>query len=262
MSNMFERFTPYVKLYGERNSGTNFVERLIRANFAVVSLVNDSHMGPFLSVAQQQVNRQERGAFRSAVHDMDCLRRATSDFGWKHGCPPVDAIMAAIHRDQTCFVCISKHPVSWLQSLHKRPYNPVERGPEDFSDFIRHDWLLTPRDNVTGRERVNVIDLWNLKYRAFLDLKTKPLKTLVVTYEALMHDPGAFLARVEEHLLKKVEDFTWDLPSTKGDAMDFEDYQQKYELKNVASLCSPEDFAFIMSRVDAAVMEELGYPLH
>lgn len=259
MRDMLDGYALYVKLYGERNSGTNFVEELIQKNFAAQLLQSNNKIYQFLREAEPKLSHEMRGQFRSDLLDLDCARMRSSDFGWKHGCATQDAIRPSPHGDRTLFVCVIKHPVFWLKSLSRRPYNPIERPPKDFSKFIRYDWPLTSRDNVPGKERINIVELWNLKNRSYLGLKAVTDRVLVQRYEELLCKPLDFFRQIEIHLLKKVEDYKWEFSSTKGESENFEGYKAKYDLGNIADQCSKEDFDFIMERIDPAVMADLGY---
>ncbi|HEX4160550.1 MAG TPA: hypothetical protein VHY79_18935, partial [Rhizomicrobium sp.] len=203
--------------------------------------------------------REQAGPFRSSVVDLDCARTMSSDFGWKHGVPPKAEIAAAPHGGYTLFVGVAKHPVPWLKSLVRRPYNPVEKAPKNFSEFIRHDWHLTPRDNIPGRDRVGAVELWNLKNAAFRDLADCSSKNIVLAYEQILMRPRWFLKQVGAHLIPVRKKFVWSLSSTKGDDMTFEEYQKKYLTQDIAEGILPDDMAFIRDRIDQELMKFFGY---
>jgi len=251
----------YLKVYGERNSGTNFVERLIRTNFAVVPLQSNSQVSGYVDTLTHGQRRAARAALLNLAYEIDCERVRQSDFGWKHGAPPEAEIRSAPHAQHTLFICTMKHPVAWLRSLCQRPYHPAEKVPKDFSRFLRHDWLLARRDNLVAGERVNVVDLWNLKNAAFAKLGESTSQCIVVAYEDILKDPQGFLAKAGRFLAARNSTFVWSLPSTKHDGATFEDYRQKYDQKNIAQMAPPGDLAFIAARADRSLMARFGYEM-
>ena len=256
---MLDKFCVYAKIYGERNSGTNFMQDLIRTNFAVHCLQDNNRIYDYLRVMRRQIPKDEQGRFRSALTDLDCARVAHSDFGWKHGVPPLEIIATAAHANHTLFICMAKHPVAWLRSLAKRPYNPLERPPRKFSALIRHEWSVAARDNLKDVTRINAVDLWNVKNAGFVRVRSIAKHCIVTSYENVLADPAGFLSGVANHLLTRKDEFEWSLPSTKGTDADFEDYRRKYELARVCEKVSTEDLDFIRQRVDPAVMEAFAY---
>jgi hypothetical protein len=256
---MFDQLCVYAKVYGERNTGTNFVAELLRRNFAVHCLQSYNRIREYIGPMAKSLPEEPAGGLRNALLDLDCRRTMYSDFGWKHGIPPRDLVASAPHAKQTLFVCVAKHPVAWLRSLANRPYNLVDEVPKTFSRFIRQDWTPTWRDNMPGCERINVVDLWNRKNAAFRDLGSAAERCLVVAYEEILRDPGGFLSSAGSHLIARGKDYVWSIPSTKGDDMTFEQYRQKYRELNVHGSTSARDLEFIRDRIDESVMQAFGY---
>lgn len=255
------KYCMYAKVYGERNAGTGYIEDLIRKNFTVRCLQsnNHHHLYEFAQSLGARLPKGIRGKLRNDVIDIDCARILQSDFGWKHGIPPRDTILSAPHRNHTLFVCVAKHPVSWLRSLARRPYNPVEKAPNTLSDLIRYEWPVTKRDNLPGRERINPLDMWNVKNEAYVGLGFIGPKHVAIAYEDVLRDPLLFLKKIGNYLLPKTNDPEWSLPSTKGDHMTFDQYREKYLSGNIFEALSAEDAIFMKSRISAKLMKTLGY---
>ena len=252
-------FCFYAKVFGERNTGTNFVEQLLQENFVACRLFGFNRIHQHLRKHLQSVPEEERGRLRSAALDLDCARMLYSDFGWKHGVPPFEAIESAPHAQNTLFIAVAKHPVAWLKSLMERPYNPVEHAPNEFAEFIRHDWELTARDKLAGRTRINVVELWNVKNAAFRKLEQATKRSIVVAYEDILIDPQRFLSRVAQHLPRAKGDFDWQIASTKDDDLTFNDYVRKYDPDRVCAGIADDDIAYIKARVDAQLVSSFGY---
>jgi hypothetical protein len=256
---MLDQLCVYAKVYGERNTGTNYVTELLRRNFAVHCLQSYNRIHDYVGPMARNLPEEPAGGLRNALLDLDCRRTMLSDFGWKHGVPPRDLVASAPHAKQTLFVCIAKHPVAWLRSLASRPYNLVDDVPKTFSGFIRQDWTPAWRDNMPGCTKINVVDLWNVKNASLLDLETVAERCLVVAYEEILRDPESFLSSAGSHLIARGRDYIWSLPSTKGDGITFEQYRQKYREQNICGSLSAPDMVFIQDRIDKSVMQAFGY---
>ena len=256
---MQDRHCIYAKIYGERNTGTNFVQELIQKNFAACCLQGSNHIYAYIRGAGQAIPDGHNGEFRSSLLDMDSQRTIQSDFGWKHGVPPAETIIAAPHARHTLFIAVTKHPLSWLHSLMERPYNPVEKPPRDFSQFIRHEWKLTGRDNIPGRDRINIVDLWNVKSAAYHGLGAVVGSSIVVAYEKILSDPSGFLTDVGSYLIAKRRKLVWSLASTKDDEMSFEQYRDKYTMEGPSLPLTASDVDYVKARIDPSLMEAFGY---
>jgi hypothetical protein len=104
-----------------------------------------------------------------------------------------------------------------------------------------------------------VVDLWNTKNAAYLDLGSVAERCLVVAYEEILRDPAAFLSSVSSHLIARGNDFVWSLPSTKGDKMTFEQYREKYTERDICESTSARDVKYIRDLIDETVMQAFGY---
>ena len=89
-----------VKVFGERNSATIYIEWLLKKNFKVELLDYKS-------------------------------------FGWKHRLAPTKSELEMHAHDDVCFICIVKNPYSWLRSMHRRPYKQEELKNMKFSEFLK-----------------------------------------------------------------------------------------------------------------------------
>ena len=92
-----------VKVYGERNSGTIYLEWLLRNNLEIT---------------------------------ID----GSPEFGWKHRLAPSEEELSDESKKQVVFVCLVKNPYSWLLSMHKRPYHHESLRELSFSDFLKYSY--------------------------------------------------------------------------------------------------------------------------
>lgn len=87
-----------IKIYGERNSGTIYLEWLLKNNF-----------------------------------DIQLLDKPLT--GWKHRIAPSQEEVSELDND-ICYVCLVKNPYSWLLSMHKRPTGHEELKDIRFRKFL------------------------------------------------------------------------------------------------------------------------------
>ncbi|MCX6257108.1 MAG: hypothetical protein NTW49_04300 [Bacteroidia bacterium] len=92
-----------IKLYGERNTGSIYLEWLLSNNLNI-KLLNDFSLG------------------------------------WKHRLAPEKDELSEDNRDRIIFICIVKNPYSWVYSMHKRPYKHENLTKLSFPDFIRYPY--------------------------------------------------------------------------------------------------------------------------
>jgi hypothetical protein len=93
----------YIKIYGALNSGTIYLEWLIKKNLDVKIL-------------------------------------DTYDLGWKHRIAPSREEITDEMLEKVIFVCLSKNPYAWLLSMHKRPYHHESLKKLSFGEFIKYSY--------------------------------------------------------------------------------------------------------------------------
>lgn len=239
----------FIKIYGERNSGTNYLEQLVSANLGakVLRYVPSQRIGRFLryETLVGLLSEWYQGEF----------------LGWKHGKPKIKAINR--FQQELLTITLTKNPYSFLLSLYKRSYHYRGNREVDFKTFLQQEWVTILRDNCRERSFASPIDLWNAKNQAYLDLpQTITQPVIHVRYEELLQDPLFFidqLVAVGDTLAKKREVFDNPSYSTKGDNLSFEDYQAYYLHEEWRSLLDQEAICLINNRLDFPLVEALGY---
>lgn len=93
----------FIKIYGEQNSGTIYLEWLLKKNLDATLL--DSY-----------------------------------DFGWKHRVAPSVQELTEKMKQEVLFLCLVKNPYSWLISMHKRPYHHESLKKLSFLDFLKYSY--------------------------------------------------------------------------------------------------------------------------
>ena len=253
----------YTKIYGERNSGTNYLSKLIEANFETILLLGGRMPRPAIVDLHHSITEFQRpGLSHNELLDIEHKRTLLSEFGWKHCAPPIDVINNAPHKDLTLFIAIAKHPAFWARSLLKRPYNPQGVKRVGFSEFIRHPWSMAERDNLGDAEAGNPIAMWAAKVARYMDLARVTDDFIKIRYEDLILDTGGHLDEIGRFLRKK-HDEAYQNPhgAVKIDdeprAIEF--YRRKYDLASLPEQFEEADLAFIHEQVPAGVLEFFGY---
>ena len=137
-----------LKVFGERNSGTNFVRELIYKNH------KQSH------------------------HKLEIIRGAYYDkLGWKHGYAPT------IIDDEVLTVYIVRELNSWANSMLKKPYEIKINKSTNNKDYIYEFLNMKLEANITNKEFSdhifhdeikNGINLMQLRYGKYLSFKNTP----------------------------------------------------------------------------------------
>jgi len=240
-----------IKLYGERNTGTNYFTKLIDQNFDVEQLPG-------------VVPRKKILLLSEKTKDLYFSLTQKDNLGWKHSAVSLDLIRSFKKLEQCHFITISKNPYSFLLSLFKRPYHYEGEMPKSFSDFIRREWKVAGRDNYPGKSFENPIALWNYKNESYLHLKNAyPNRCYIMTYESLLENYNSELQKVQAFFDLKVKsaDFENYSKSTKDKSVSHKDYQKYYLNEEWREDLSKEDISFINKHLDPQVMEALGYSI-
>jgi hypothetical protein len=239
----------YLKIFGERNTGTNYLMSLIALNLQVQLL--DGGI------------RHKRGLLRNPfVFDILYDRLYPGHLGWKHSMPDHQRIRKFKGYDSTGLITLTKNPYSFLLSLYKRPYHYKGDLPDNFSAFIRGAWPTLHRENYWESCYENPVMLWNRKNSAYLALQEHfPSKTMNLKYEVLIDDPEDLIRHLGKFfgLERSSEVFQHKVESTKGEAMDYTAYRDYYLNEKWKAHLKPDDIAFINSFLDRQVMEYFGY---
>ena len=252
-----------VKIYGERNSGTNALEKALAENFSCQLI-------PGVTDLKREVIQNHLRDWAGAASDLPLLTESLIDnsiiaqmgkhLGWKHACPPLQAI--ASHPDQAAivFVTISKDPYRWLLSFYQKPYHRLIGNGRSFSQFIRQPWLTVRRDHCQFPLLPNPIHLYNTKLASHLALQDATTNCVSMTYSDFLFQFDRVMERLSGFLTPVHEQYRRPEASTKEAGVTFDDYLQKYR-KPIEEQMSDEDRAFINSQLDRSVVERAGYSL-
>lgn len=243
-----------IKLYGERNSSTNYLGRLLELNLEVEGLPGVAP--PWVNCAQWLVPGREW------VRDLYFRLTYPENLGWKHSCVkrPEEWPGGAAAGRVEAFITITKNPYAWLLSLHRRPYHQYYRGKPDFEEFLRLPWRTVGRDNLEARE-VNPVELWNMKNRSYLLLPDE--RSLHLTAEGLLLDPGEVIGEISRRFAieRRSAAFVNHDPSTKERGRDTASYRDYYLTEKWRGDLTDEAVRIIDETVDRDLMAYCGYPV-
>lgn len=243
-----------VKIFGERNTGTRYLSRLLEQNLTVDILAG----APPAWVRRLQ--RQLPG--REWLRDAYFVFSARHNLGWKHSLPEPELLADRIGSRSVLLTTLTKNPYAWLVSLYRRPYHQHWRKRPTFSEFLTRPWRPIHREGVGKAVFASPVELWNKKNQAYLTLADRA-GALNLTYEALLADPPRTVATIAA-----VAGIPWDKDgfknlesSTKNSAKTHADYQEYYAREQWRGEYSPQDIKAVNECLSPDVVRAYGYDL-
>lgn len=242
---------PVIKIYGERNTGTNYLLKLLRRNLEV-------------DLLRGVVPWYVRIPFPQSELARDLYFAVTSrwNLGWKHCLAPLPAVVRALrgHSDNLFFVTLTKNPYSWLLSLYRHPHH-YRRELGTFQQFLSAPWATVRREKTVS-EYPNPIIMWNEKNTAYLRLAAE-MPTANLRYEDLLADPERTLMQLatQYSIHKSRPDFANVIASTKEreGAKDFSYYQNYYLHEQWRAELQALALHTINKYLDFDLMRQFGY---
>ncbi|MFC1876752.1 hypothetical protein ACFL2E_05715 [Thermodesulfobacteriota bacterium] len=243
-----------IKVYGERNTNTTYVSKLIKLNLQAVEV--PGIVPPFVLKLQKILPGKE------LVRDIYFNLTYRNNLGWKHTCvKPFEELSKYINfRSDLVFLTITKNPYSWLLSLYRRPYHQYYSERPSFETFLQRPWKTIGRDN-TKPVLKSPIELWNIKNKSYLQLKET--NTLNVTTESIFENPESILENISRQLsIKRISDrFVNYERSTKDKSKDSNYYRNYYLSEKWRDDLSSDAIAIINESIDIKLMSHFGYKL-
>lgn len=242
-----------LKVYGERNTGTNYLGQLLKLNIEVKQL--RGVVPRWLHLLQVALPGHEW------LRDLYFEAAFGHTLGWKHGCARTAAELRHVPLVQrsVAFVTLTKNPYAWLLSLHRRPYHSRGEIP-GLVKFARSPWRTVRRDGCSG-DLANPIELWNRKNATYLGLRE--LGGLNLRSEDVLEDPAAALDRLADHfrLPRRSNQFLNCQPSTKDPTRDFAFYRDYYLNERWRDELPREVVDAVNESLDLRLMQHFGYAI-
>lgn len=246
-----------LKVYGERNTGTNYLDRLIALNLDVVQLPG--------VVPAWVMQLQEAAPGHEWLRDAYFSLTFKSNLGWKHACVSSPgklqrACKSRRRNNQSVrIVTVTKNPYSWLLSLYRRPYHQYWKQKPSFEEFVARPWRTTTREHAP-RLLDSPVALWNLKNAAYLQISDE-VPVARVRYEDLLAAPDKVIDTVaaDLNLERMTSEFVNVESSTKNDGKDFDYYVNYYLAEQWRPELSVEALRLINEQLDERLLEVYGY---
>ncbi len=241
-----------IKIYGERNTNTNYMSKLIDLNLIAKEVSG---------VAPQFILKLQRLLpGKDIVKDIYFFLTYRRNLGWKHTLvKPLQRLNSyGIVNEYLYFITITKNPYSWLISLHRNPYHQYYSLKPSFEEFLQTPWKTIGRDNIK-LELKSPIELWNLKNKSYLQLKGK--KSLQITTESIFENPNKIIDDISSKfsIPKKHDKFVNFERSTKDKNKNSNYYRQYYLAEKWREKLSDEAISIINASVDTQLMQHFGY---
>lgn len=167
-------------IYGERHSGTNFLEQCIKDRFGL---------------------------------------ELTYFFGFKHFFGWTKPETISYHRLSlhTLFIGIVRDPYDWIMSFHNIPYHVPKKNRKSLDAFLLNEWfskntssseIMTDRSFITKQRYKNIFEMRTTKYK-YLN-ETMPVITpnyVLFSYDTFLNNHENYLNILQHRFcLKKVGD--------------------------------------------------------
>lgn len=242
-----------IKIYGERNTNTNYLSKLIKLNLSIQELPG---VVPLTIMLMQIILPG-----KELVRDIYFYFTYSNNLGWKHTrVKPVAALKNydVVVNNDLVFLSITKNPYSWLLSLYRRPYEQYYSDKLDFESFLQRPWKTNGRENAENLLK-NPIELWNIKNSSYLQLSD--LNGLNLTTESIFQDPKAIIDKISNHFsVKRLSDeFINYKRSTKEKNKDSSWYRDYYLNEKWQDEITNDAIAIINETVDKKLMSHFGY---
>ncbi|MBT4488529.1 MAG: hypothetical protein HOC72_13370 [Rhodospirillaceae bacterium] len=256
-----------LKIFGERNCGTTYLEALVARNLDVPMLRGTAPEAWF-----------DTNELTEDSIDLYFTLTGSANLGWKHVMAPDRERLAAHDVQGAVFVTLTKNPYSWLLSFHKRPYHRGGNGTRSLREVYCPTWpaaeqvpfevFLTSPWQPVGREGVSQdfrdpVDVWNRKNRSYLALR-KLAPCLNLKYEDLVQDPESVVENIANTfgLRRRASHFeNIDVSLQGAPGQTFASYQDFYLKEAWRDQYTRALIGLVNERLERAVMERFGYDM-
>lgn len=259
--------TVFLKQYGERRTGTNFLRAILLYNYSdavlLMHVLGDKHSPPvdFDSCLKQAnplanpgwefVNRATSAASAEGVRDDDPPRL-------DHMRKYADALARSVEKKRLGFLISLKHPYAWAASLAR------------YSDWMSEIDGLFQMNPIHGeRLRKACVD-YNGRHAAWLALHARNRhRSVLVRYEELLEQPDRVIADLEKKFGlrrpagplrlpgRKVHPAAWDQDSPLLAEEVFD--PDFYKLRRYQERLRKELWEIVVETIDWKLMERCGY---
>lgn len=249
-----------LKIYGERNTGTNYVQRLIEKNCNIEIL-----RGTVPKLSSRLLLKMDKFSFlhplSELIRDLYFSIQENNNAGWKHMEVNLDLLKNNFNNDEIIYLCIVKNPYSWALSLYDKPYHQyTESNSLEF--FLSKKWKCVKRENSSADEYKNIIKMWNNKVRSYLMLKEElGNNVLIIKYEDFLYDYTLLLDQLASLGVTMNDTYDNITKSTKEKSKDNNYYRDYYLNEKWKERLSLENIQMINNNLDSSICEKLNYEI-
>ncbi len=264
-----ERELSRVKVFGERNTGTNFLNKLLslNTNLQVLSHGNNSTSHANLQVIDQSAARlgnteklspQIRQFVLERFIDEQRRLEYPDNYGWKHARVRMCDLDKSPYKDSTLFVFLVRNPWRFVSALHRRPYNLFPAPCSNLSAFVESQFLTNERDCMPNLLINNPVELWNEKVKSYLHCSDILENSLICYYEDLVTSLEEFIDAIRP-VCTVSSNIRTPINSTKKDDKTFNDYKQEVLSYDPVSVLGEEVYLKILKKIDLSVLSQTIY---
>ena len=258
-----------LKVFGERNTGTNFLQSFLRLNTSLKVLKGgDGGRDDIKKQFKNFISKHDikdpfaHKLVMESLLDQESTKRSQTNFGWKHAfvCPKMLSKVSGF--DDVCFVFIIRNPWRFISSLHQKPYNLLPKPTADLSHFIRSPIYVNQRDRLSSRLINNPVELWNLKVRSYFEFSLAyPKQSLIVYYEDLVLSPDRFADHLRNYCAVKEKIIVPNDSSKKhrGDTKTFAEFCEEVRCYNPRKVLGESIFSLIAAQLDQDLIAQTPY---
>jgi hypothetical protein len=246
-----------VKIFGERNTGTNALSRIIEANSEARCLpATSGELNPLLG---RIGNTEWLPGKRMRERLLDSIFEGQSPLSaWKHcatnfpDAAPFDGMLVLF---------TIRHPASWVVSLFKHPYQRVGRRPATLAEFLNSEWETAGRERL-GRATIRPLELLQAKLDSYLgfaaELAKRGIAHRFLRFEDIVLNQTKLYSMIAPELENSRADFHQLESSTKDRSKTLDDYRNYYGNERWREALSGLE-ASIDAQVDWTKFERFGY---
>jgi hypothetical protein len=235
-----------LKIYGERNTNTNYLSRLVSLNLECQELRGTVPLYLNKILTFFPGDEWLRDAYFALTYK--------KNLGWKHRSIDINIP----NKLDVFYLTITKNPYSWLLSLYRNPYHRQDVSEKTFEEFLTSEWITVGREGVP-KTLATPIELWNLKNASYFNLPVE--KTVMLTTERLIEDPELMIHDVSSRFgIDELNDhFVNYEKSTKETSKDSSYYKDYYLNEKWRENLSKEAISIINGKLDKSLMIFFGY---
>ena len=256
----------YFKVFGERNTGTNFVSQLISKNTDLYGLQHGSNIVPekrFEAFLNNSNNIKEYPPellelVLDRLIDQQRKDEYPYNFGWKHARVDINKLSSSPRFNHTIFIFLIRNPWRFVSALYRRPYNLFPKPTGSLYEFVETSFLANERDCLPRNFVDSPVEFWNIKVKSYFECHAVMTNSIICSYEEIVKNPGLFLQSLDAYC-NVSHDYSIPDESTKGDFKTFRDYQYETAVYDPRTELGIDVYQQILIKLDKHLLDNTLY---